>query len=172
MSLLCSLLPADMAAGSLTYYPPGTASGSGLAPITVGFVLTDDVTMPEMKQLATTFAARSVLKPPAWRSVLNNTTSTRPDSCGGKTCDPLKTLLTYHRVGVLQANPLPLFAPGSARAAETQGCLDECPGEWWCAILAIPDSFSRGDGLSLKVAAAAAQRADAMQRFSYMYGYK
>ena len=50
MSLLCSLLPADMAAGSLTYYPPGTASGSGLAPITVGFVLTDDVTMPEMKQ--------------------------------------------------------------------------------------------------------------------------
>ena len=79
-----------MATGSLTYYPPGTASGPGLAPITAGFVLTDDVTMLETKQLATTFAAKKVSPQLSWRSVLNNTTSVRPDSRGGKTCDPLE----------------------------------------------------------------------------------
>ena len=152
-----------------TYYPtPGTASGPNLAPITNGFVLTDDVTMQETKQLATTFAARKVSPQVTWRDVLNNTTSTRPKSCGDKTIDSLKSLLVYHRVSVLQANPALLFAPGSARALETYRCLDDCASEWWCAILPIPNSFAMGDGRALKVAAAAAEQTEAMQKACLM----
>jgi hypothetical protein len=33
----------------------------------------------------------------------------------------LISLLAYHRVGDLQVNPAPLFAPGSARAHEATG---------------------------------------------------
>ena len=156
-----------MAASSVpeaaSYYPPGSARGPAWAEITTGFVLTSDFTMVEVKALATTLAGCQVNKV-AWRYVLNNTTSTRPDTCGGPTIASLASLLTYHRVSALQANPEPLFAPGSARADEITGYLNDCPPTWWCAILPLPNSFSMDDQRSLKVAAAAAAKNEAMQK--------
>ena len=143
---------------------PDTASGPGFASITEGFVLTDHVTMQETRQLASMFAARKRSPQPCWRFVLNHTTSTRPMSRGGATCPPLSTLLVYHRVRTLRANSAPLVVPGSARTVETHRCLDACADDWWCAILAVPNSFSRMDGRALKVAAAAAQQTEAMQK--------
>ena len=61
----------------------------------------------------------------------------------------------YRVPSAMLENPAPLFAPGSARADETVECLSGCRESWWCAILHLRDSFSMGDGRSLKVAAAA-----------------
>ena len=156
-----------MAASSLTYYPPGSASGPAFAAITHGFVLTSDFTMVDVKTLASTLAWYKE-DTVSWRYILNNTTSTRPDICGGATCNGLKKLLAYHRVSALQANSAPLFAPGSARADESTGYLNECPKTWWCAILPLPNSFSMDDQRSLKVAAAAKAQSEAMQKVSLM----
>ena len=156
-----------MAASSLTYYPPGSASGPAFAAITHGFVLTSDFTMVDVKTLAS-YLAWYKEDTVDWRFILNNTTSTRPDSCGGATCNGLKKLLVYHRVSALQANSAPLFAPGSARADESTGYLNECPKTWWCAILPLPNSFSMDDQRSLKVAAAAKDQSRAMQKVCLM----
>jgi hypothetical protein len=93
-----------MAANTFTYYPPGPASGMAFAAITDGFVLTSDVTMLEAKKLASTLAGYKVGTVP-WRLILNNTTSTRPKSCGGRTCEPLISLLAYHRVRLNTVKP-------------------------------------------------------------------
>ena len=131
--------------------------------ITNGFVLTSDVSMLEAKTLATTLAGYKV-DTVSWRFVLNNATSTRPKNCGGPTIEPLKGLLAYHRVSDLQANLAPLAAPGSARAHEVAGELNGCRPDWWCAIIALPNSFSMDDQRVLKVAAAAADQTEAMQK--------
>ena len=119
--------------------------------------------MLEAKTLATALTGYKKTNV-TWRNVLNNTTSTRPKDCGGPTCKPLRDLLAYHRIVDLQANLAPLISPGSARPNEVAGWLNECPQHWCCAIIALPNSFSKDDQRVLKVAAAAAAQTEAMQK--------
>ena len=148
---------------TLTYSPPGPASGPAFAAITNGFVLASDFTMIQAKTLASTlegYKCSHLL----WRIILNNATSKRSNSLGGPTCRALHDFFTYHRVGDLQVNSAPLFTPGSAKADEANSYLNECPKLWYCAILDLPNSFSMGDQRALKVAAAAVEQNEATQK--------
>ena len=62
------------------------------------------------------------------------------------------------------SSTLALVAPGSARANEVAGWLNECPQAWMCAIIELPNSFSMDDQRVLKVAAAASTQNEAMQK--------
>ena len=158
-----------MAADSFTYYRPVSDSLPDIyAAETHGFVLEDGFTMSRAMEMATFLVrVRAGLLP--WRLILNNATSTRPKSCGGATCPPLTGLLDYRRVRDVLATPSILFPPGSARAADALRDLEALPEDWWCSILTLPNSFSLGDGLALRVAAAGGpKQAEAMQKVSLL----
>lgn len=127
----------------------------GSASFTAGFLLASEFTINEANTLAT-LLAESKIRGVSWRSILNNTTSTRQKRLGGPTCDPLAGLIKHHQIGDQTSNYACLLSSESVGVNEIAERLLELPDEWWCASLTLPHSFSKGDQQVLKVAAAAA----------------
>ena len=169
-------LPATIA-GTMSY--PSTATGSGFSEITNGFLLTSACSMYQAKTMASKLAVNKVSNV-QWRYILNNATSQRSKQCGGPTCGPIRDLLTYHSISQLKIDSTPLCEPsmvqmpetnfsndehqvnsavvvasGSAKTHEVTEFLRDCPDTWSCAIIDMPNSFSKGDQHGFKVAAAA-----------------
>jgi hypothetical protein len=122
--------------------------------------------MDQAKTLASKLHGYKVKSLP-WRLILNNATSTRPKKCGGPTCGPIRDLLHCPLISEVKKDTSPLFEPMPSRPTWSDDFtkhLQECPDEWTCAILTMPNSFKMGDQYGLKVAAAAESKTLAMQK--------